>query len=634
MATIDPRSESRPAGPPPAGGPGKYCDLVMKGGVTSGIVYPRTVSALKDTYTFKNIGGTSAGAMAAAATAAAEYGRQHGHPEGFDTLGQLDQWLSVQEDGSPHTRLFDLFQPSRSTRSLYQILIAAIGPTPGKWLRIGLVAVRSFWVAACVGALPGLVLMILALAELGGWLRIGVAVLAALFVALGVAVAISIAFAMRVAREMPGRGFGLCTGCTPPRPGRPLALTNWLTGYLNGLAGMPEDGAPLTFGDLWGTREPSSDSDHAIRLEMMTTNLTHGRPYRLPTLEGGFYFDPEELKDYFPENVVRWMVGHPRTDERSPDPDRDAPLRPLPGPADLPVVVGARLSLALPILISAVPLYAIDYSKMPFLDPEERKRVRPERCWFSDGGICSNFPVHFFDAYLPRWPTFAIDLESFNPDDTEHRNDCWMPKTNQGGTTVAWNRFDGEGGLNSVFGFIMAIIDAARNWSDSTILPLPGYRDRIVHVCLDEATEGGMNLDMPPAIILGLGQRGAKAGGLLLRHFDDPPPDEKLTWDNHRWVRFRSMMALFEDMLDEIDVAMKHPEPGDRSYSELLARGPTDPPTSYPLRRPAQQQFAEEQLVRFRQLIDEWLAPATKDDQFREGDVPRPRPSLRITPNL
>src|SRR5256885_1191688 len=49
------------------------CDLVMKGGITSGIVYPSTVIVLKHhEYQFKHIGGTSVGAVAAAATAAAE----------------------------------------------------------------------------------------------------------------------------------------------------------------------------------------------------------------------------------------------------------------------------------------------------------------------------------------------------------------------------------------------------------------------------------------------------------------------------------------------------------------------------------------------------------------------------------
>jgi predicted acylesterase/phospholipase RssA len=43
----------------------------MKGGVTSGIVYPLAVCELAKEFRFVNIGGTSAGAIAAAVTAAA-----------------------------------------------------------------------------------------------------------------------------------------------------------------------------------------------------------------------------------------------------------------------------------------------------------------------------------------------------------------------------------------------------------------------------------------------------------------------------------------------------------------------------------------------------------------------------------
>ncbi|TME60808.1 MAG: hypothetical protein E6I59_12500, partial [Chloroflexi bacterium] len=51
------------------------CDLVFKGGFTSGIVYPPAILQLKNHYTFCNIGGTSAGAIAAAGVAAAEFNR-------------------------------------------------------------------------------------------------------------------------------------------------------------------------------------------------------------------------------------------------------------------------------------------------------------------------------------------------------------------------------------------------------------------------------------------------------------------------------------------------------------------------------------------------------------------------------
>ena len=54
------------------------CDLLMRGGITSGIVYPRAIAKLAETYNFRSIGGTSAGAIAAAATAAAAYAARNG----------------------------------------------------------------------------------------------------------------------------------------------------------------------------------------------------------------------------------------------------------------------------------------------------------------------------------------------------------------------------------------------------------------------------------------------------------------------------------------------------------------------------------------------------------------------------
>lgn len=42
----------------------KKCDVVMKGGITSGIVYPSAICELARTYRLMNIGGTSAGAIA------------------------------------------------------------------------------------------------------------------------------------------------------------------------------------------------------------------------------------------------------------------------------------------------------------------------------------------------------------------------------------------------------------------------------------------------------------------------------------------------------------------------------------------------------------------------------------------
>ena len=52
------------------------CDLVMRGGIADGVAYPAAVVELATQYRFARIGGTSAGAFAAAGVAAAELGRQ------------------------------------------------------------------------------------------------------------------------------------------------------------------------------------------------------------------------------------------------------------------------------------------------------------------------------------------------------------------------------------------------------------------------------------------------------------------------------------------------------------------------------------------------------------------------------
>src|SRR4051794_39422258 len=93
------------------------CDVVMKGGITSGVVYPQAVCELARTYRLRNVGGTSAGAIAAALAAAAELGRSRG---GFAKLAELPTWI-----GSG-TNLQSLFQPQRSTRALFRLLLAAI----------------------------------------------------------------------------------------------------------------------------------------------------------------------------------------------------------------------------------------------------------------------------------------------------------------------------------------------------------------------------------------------------------------------------------------------------------------------------------------------------------------------------
>ena len=56
--------------------PTRCCDLVMKGGITSGVLYPPAIGRISESYYLVGIGGTSAGAIAASVAAAAEYRRR------------------------------------------------------------------------------------------------------------------------------------------------------------------------------------------------------------------------------------------------------------------------------------------------------------------------------------------------------------------------------------------------------------------------------------------------------------------------------------------------------------------------------------------------------------------------------
>jgi hypothetical protein len=148
-------------------------------------------------------------------------------------------------------------------------------------------------------------------------------------------------------------------------------------------------------------------------------------------------------------------------------------------------------------------------------------------------------------------------------------------------------------------GFFGALFDTARNWGDTELMAMPGYRDRVVHVKLGE-DEGGLNLSMPPKIIEALGERGERAGELLAGRFAPTPTGNEvladpktgapvvLTWDNHRWVPYRSFMAAVELVARRFRATWYDAttQKNWRLYGALLNRAQGDPPVSYPFHRP------------------------------------------------
>jgi predicted acylesterase/phospholipase RssA len=584
-----------------------FCDLVMKGGITSGVVYPLAICEIAKKRQLKSIGGTSAGAIAAAAAAAAEYGRQHQQGSGFVGMSELPSFL----EGN----LLGLFQATPSTEPLFELFIKLLSSESqsSKLMQVALTVINHFKACFLIGASPGLIFLTLIIYKFAWPVGLFGGICAVVLTLMGGLLGVIARLYTLFFKELPQNGFGMCSGKSQAQRGKnkQQALSDWLTDLLDKLSGLGKqsDGSyhPLTFGDLWGSPEGLEErQSRQINLEMMTTNLTHGEPLQLPSKKRSFYFSPEELKEIFPDEIVKWMVDH---SPKQYPPDKlpvalNLNLYQLPFAQDLPIVVATRLSLSFPILLTAVPLYAINYRQA-----EPPKRI-PQKCWFSDGGISSNFPIHFFDSLWPRWPTFAISLDT---EDARHRTGSWLPKTYRDGIQPAWTS------ISSLTSFIGAIFSTAQNWRDTTQARLPGYRERIVHITLN-SQEGGLNLKMSGPMICNLAYRGREAGKLLVEEFN---------WEAHRWVRYLSSTAEMESQFEAMQRSYNQ-DLGQSSLKEFLQFYPqSEGYRSY--------RVTQAWLSQARNMTDQWMEPHQPWFQKvfkQQSKIPNPRSELRITPRL
>jgi hypothetical protein len=195
--------------------------------------------------------------------------------------------------------------------------------------------------------------------------------------------------------------------------------------------------------------------------------------------------------------------------------------------------------------------------------------------WFSDGGISSNFPIHFFDSWFPTRPTFGINLGSlprealvagdraedlravdaaFESATWRDQPSGWLPGLLGGARqrqrltrTVdlpssfpsdqpnpQWRPLDG--GLPELLWWV---VDTALFYRDTLQSRLPSYYDRIVTVRLS-ADEGGLNLAMPPETIKTIADKGRLAGEKILNQF---------RLDHHQWVRLLLLLSEIEEQV-------------------------------------------------------------------------------------
>ena len=592
------------------------CDLVMQGGITSGVVYPSAAVELSRKYTFMSVGGASAGAIAAGATAAAEYGRRA-------LTGQADRGFSqltaAMADLKQPRRLARLFQPTPRMKLVFWLafLVMYVAGLRSGFLKL----VRTISAVLALLLLPFMVVAVWVVALAPVSTGSLITVVLAIAVTLYVLALLTFAY---LAWLLPRQYFGMCSGMgTSIFPDRP-ALTEWLHRWIQKCAGFGEpDGNErvLTFGDL---------CQAAVFLRLVTTDLSTGRPVILPfdqpqnsirpflaapARTTGYLFDEKEFAALFPAGVVK----HLTQDSVAPVvPTRDGRVyRQMPADG-LPVIVAARLSLSFPILLQAVPLYTYDAAL----------NTNPQRHLMSDGGITSNFPIHFFDEWLPRWPTFGLSLSDKSGTFKSVKQTVELSRDE---TTPRWTPTD------TLPRFASQMFSAARNWRDTMQSEMPGSRDRVCHVSIYEG-EGGLNLNMPKEVIEQLDARGAEAGRRIKRDF---------SFADHQFVRYLTWMEMMQIGLytaGESFDKLYPPEPIECGARKFEA--PPFAPFKPTLRSGTFDKdvldgrdvaWRREAAIRTSKLLRATKALGNKADgyQFNEKqNRPRPLPTMRIVPRV
>lgn len=580
------------------------CDLVLKGGITSGVVYPTAIAELARDHRFHNIGGASAGAIAAVAAAAAEHGRQAGGG-GFDELNAIPAELAQTDPASGKTLLQRLFVPQTETAPYFELFwqqrkidggafrrVSALLPT---LLRYGPAIPKSKLALLFAFGLPLAAIVWVVLAWSPGTLAF--AVLAVIVGVITYLVARAVAGISTMARDaihaIAGNMHGLCNGRSVDNQ---IGLTDWLHEQIEQLAGdvrhapggqLATSPQPLTYGDL---------VRHDIGLVTLTTNLSQTTSETFPFSDQTWAFKPADMRKLFPDLVAsfleeRGQIATESSEQRAAL--EQAGLLQLPPGGQLPVLLGARISLSFPVVISAIPLWRLTPVRSGDTWVTEYREV-----WLSDGGICSNMPVHLFDHPLPSRPTYAINLGSGATEEDSgrsamaraHRN-VWRPiRTGSGaGAPIA--------GINSTGQLLGAVLTTMQNWSDYSATRALGIRDRICTIKLSP-NEGGMNLDMPSETITGLAPRGRAAGenlGWMVRGTTpegvgpvDQPEEAATQWTRHRWTRLRSTALGAGKYAEHVEsgwtkpaVPQEGPNANNLTYAELAANAETLPYLPY-----------------------------------------------------
>jgi hypothetical protein len=266
-----------------------------------------------------------------------------------------------------------------------------------------------------------------------------------------------------------------------------------------------------------------------------------------------FWFLREEFDRLFPKDVVDWMIANggnakqskarrtTRSRRRPAARARRHPHEPeLPAARQRRALARTGRRACAPNPTSNAPQHDRDLGDRQHRPTRDRRHPHPIEhrgdapVWFSDGGIGSNFPIHSVRRRLPLWPTFAIDLVYPGVDDTT------IDRTGASSCPSATHRAGNAPTNASATATPRAPSPAScsassppcRTGATSCSHRAPGQRDRIVHIAL-QGDEGGLNLDMPQAVLERIAAQGTAAGERF----------NAFSFENHYWIRWRNLAS-------------------------------------------------------------------------------------------
>jgi hypothetical protein len=235
------------------------------------------------------------------------------------------------------------------------------------------------------------------------------------------------------------------------------------------------------------------------------------------------------------------------------------------------------------------------------------------------------------------WPTFGVKLEAerkhhpidAKPEDKENR--WFLPDRNDEGRGDSFLRFDEQPGVARLAGFALGILNAARHWQNNMLVRAPGVRDRVLRVYLKK-DEGGLNLNMRPAVLADLTRAGAQGGAMLATQFA-PGSTHWMNFDNHRSVRLQTLTGVLEKDVQGFHRALAAAVPGAVPWPQLVPQFVQDAPGGARQPDPAAAERERKMAALVGQLRALSLVAAASPDLLRDK-APRRAPVIRIVPDI